>query len=162
MAYDRNKRESGRRGGFGGRSFRDRDSNDSDDRGFGGNRRFGGGGRGGFGGRTGGRDSGRRPLEMFSVTCDDCGKKCEVPFKPTSGKPVFCSECFEKKGSSRSGGSSGSSVSSGLSTNQYNIINAKLDKIMHALKIAPGKDDEDADTEEDSDEDEFDDEDEEN
>lgn len=33
---------------------------------------------------------------MHQATCDNCGKECEVPFKPTSGKPIFCSNCFEK------------------------------------------------------------------
>jgi CxxC-x17-CxxC domain-containing protein len=36
-----------------------------------------------------------RPM-MHEATCDSCGKACEVPFKPTSGKPIFCSSCFEK------------------------------------------------------------------
>ena len=58
-----------------------------------------------FSGRnSGGRDS-RKP-EMHEAVCDECGKDCRVPFKPSSGKPVFCSDCFEKKGgrdSNRSG-----------------------------------------------------------
>ncbi|MFC1789545.1 CxxC-x17-CxxC domain-containing protein [Patescibacteria group bacterium] len=67
----------------------------------GGNKRFGGhgggfgrrdGGRGGFGG---GRDRG--PVTMHQATCDQCGKQCEVPFKPTSGKPVYCNDCFGGK-----------------------------------------------------------------
>jgi CxxC-x17-CxxC domain-containing protein len=47
------------------------------------------------GGRDSGRDSGGRP-SMHQATCDKCGKDCEVPFKPTSGKPIFCSRCFDK------------------------------------------------------------------
>jgi CxxC-x17-CxxC domain-containing protein len=35
--------------------------------------------------------------EMFDVVCSDCGKDCQVPFKPTNSKPVLCSRCFEKK-----------------------------------------------------------------
>jgi CxxC-x17-CxxC domain-containing protein len=50
----------------------------------------------------GGRDSGRRPLEMHKATCDKCGQVCEVPFKPTSGKPIYCSDCFRKVNSSES------------------------------------------------------------
>ena len=34
--------------------------------------------------------------QMFPVTCSDCGKATEVPFKPRSGKPVYCSDCFRK------------------------------------------------------------------
>jgi CxxC-x17-CxxC domain-containing protein len=37
-----------------------------------------------------------RPV-LHQATCDSCGSKCEVPFKPTSGKPIFCSSCFEKE-----------------------------------------------------------------
>lgn len=49
------------------------------------------------------RRSNGRGSEMFDAVCDDCGKDCKVPFKPTSGKPIYCSKCFEKhdnKGSS--------------------------------------------------------------
>lgn len=47
---------------------------------------------GGFrGGDNRGQDRERR---MYSATCSTCGKSCEVPFKPTNGKPVLCRECF--------------------------------------------------------------------
>jgi len=49
---------------------------------------YGGGGGGGFGSRGGG------PREMFSATCSSCGKEARVPFRPTNGKPVYCSDCF--------------------------------------------------------------------
>jgi len=32
--------------------------------------------------------------EMFDAVCAECGKACKVPFNPTDGKPVYCSECF--------------------------------------------------------------------
>lgn len=32
--------------------------------------------------------------EMFKATCADCGKSCEIPFRPTTGRPVYCSDCF--------------------------------------------------------------------
>lgn len=51
----------------------------------------------------GSRDSSRKPLDMHKVTCDKCGQSCEVPFKPTSGKPVYCTACFRKNESSESG-----------------------------------------------------------
>lgn len=41
--------------------------------------------------------------EMFKATCSECGNKCEVPFKPTEGKPVLCSTCFEKQKSKDQG-----------------------------------------------------------
>jgi CxxC-x17-CxxC domain-containing protein len=53
------------------------------------------GGAGGYGGGGGGggyRDRG--PREMFAATCSNCGREAQVPFRPTSGKPVYCSDCF--------------------------------------------------------------------
>ena len=40
------------------------------------------------------RDNWDRPKEFFKTTCTACGKECEVPFKPTEGKPVYCKECY--------------------------------------------------------------------
>jgi CxxC-x17-CxxC domain-containing protein len=62
-----------------------------------------GGGAGGYssgGGGGYGRDRG--PREMFAATCSSCGREAQVPFRPTSGKPVYCSDCFR----SQRGGSS--------------------------------------------------------
>lgn len=33
---------------------------------------------------------------MFKTVCADCGQECEVPFKPTEGRPVKCRDCFRK------------------------------------------------------------------
>jgi len=49
--------------------------------------------RGNFGQR---RDFGG-PKEMHKATCTECGQECEVPFKPTEGKPVYCRDCFRKR-----------------------------------------------------------------
>ena len=56
---------------------------------------YSGGGGGGAGGGYGARDRG--PREMFSATCSSCGKEAQVPFRPTSGKPVYCSDCFRSQ-----------------------------------------------------------------
>ena len=49
-----------------------------------------------YGGRFGGpRDFG--PREMHKATCADCKAECEVPFKPTEGKPVYCRDCWAKR-----------------------------------------------------------------
>ncbi|MCB9358894.1 DNA-directed RNA polymerase [Candidatus Woesearchaeota archaeon] len=59
--------------------------------------------RGGHGRSNGPRrnfDGPRRnfgPKEMHKATCAECGQECEVPFKPTEGRDVFCKECFQKK-----------------------------------------------------------------
>lgn len=72
----------------------------------GGGRGFGGGNK--FGGDRGGRDfnkprfNNNEDRPMFDVICDDCGKNCQVPFRPSGDKPVRCSDCF---GNSRDNGS---------------------------------------------------------
>ncbi|MFC1507256.1 CxxC-x17-CxxC domain-containing protein [Thermoproteota archaeon] len=33
---------------------------------------------------------------MHKITCSDCGKDAEVPFKPSGDRPVYCRECFSK------------------------------------------------------------------
>lgn len=74
--------------------------------------------RDGFG-HAGGRDSGRQDFQkkswgergagnrenvMYKATCSDCGKSCEVPFRPSGEKPVYCNECFGgKRGQSTEG-----------------------------------------------------------
>ena len=49
---------------------------------------YSGGGGGGYGSRS------SAPREMFDATCSNCGKDAKVPFRPTNGKPVYCSDCF--------------------------------------------------------------------
>ncbi|MGE5707161.1 MAG: zinc-ribbon domain containing protein [Bacteroidota bacterium] len=34
--------------------------------------------------------------EMFPATCAECGAETRVPFRPTQGKPVYCSDCYRK------------------------------------------------------------------
>ncbi len=52
------------------------------------------------------RDFGRRGSggrsQMHEAVCAECGEICEVPFKPTGDKPVYCSVCFsERQGGDR-------------------------------------------------------------
>lgn len=84
----------------------------------------------------GGRDFGgdRRERQMFQAVCSECGKNCEVPFRPTGGKPVLCSECFEGSDRGRPSTGSGSSRSGGGKLeSQIAVINEKLDMIIEAL-----------------------------
>lgn len=91
-----------------------------------GNDRRGGDRRGGDRRDGGGRgDRGR--LEMHKTVCDDCGKNCEVPFKPTGDKPVYCSDCFGNEGRSGRGSSS-------RPEQPNNEISEKLDKIIDLLE----------------------------
>src|SRR5919201_6263253 len=65
----------------------------------------GGGGGGGYGSSRGAR-------EMFTATCSSCGKEAQVPFQPSGDKPVYCSDCFQRRGGgSRGGGGYGRSGS---------------------------------------------------
>jgi CxxC-x17-CxxC domain-containing protein len=38
----------------------------------------------------------RPPREMHKAVCADCGKECEVPFKPDGTRPVYCRDCYQK------------------------------------------------------------------
>ena len=111
----------------------------------GGGRSFGGGGRSSFGGgRSFDRGGDRGNREMFKTTCSNCGKECEVPFRPTNGKPVYCSECFEKMGNGgRSDAPRNDFRSPAPASNQNNIqldaLNAKLDKIISLLEPKSAK-----------------------
>ena len=67
--------------------------------------------------------------EMFEVTCAKCGKDCQVPFKPTGNKPVFCSDCFRKNEVSARKESDQSLAP------ELEKINQKLDKIMRILNM---------------------------
>ena len=116
------------------------------------NNRFGSrdrnsGSSGGFGGRSsGGFSRDRRPVEMHDAICDKCKKECQVPFKPSSDKPVLCSDCFKKEGGSSSRGSPG------VSAEQFKELNTKLDKILKLLEAVEIVEDENDDDEEDEDE----------
>jgi CxxC-x17-CxxC domain-containing protein len=34
---------------------------------------------------------------MHKAVCDECHKSCEVPFRPSGDKPIYCSDCFSSK-----------------------------------------------------------------
>lgn len=39
----------------------------------------------------------RRPMTFHKATCSECKKECEVPFKPSGERPVYCKDCFSKR-----------------------------------------------------------------
>ncbi|MFC1901724.1 CxxC-x17-CxxC domain-containing protein [Chloroflexota bacterium] len=39
--------------------------------------------------------------QLFPAVCADCGKATEVPFEPSQGRPVYCSDCYRKVRASR-------------------------------------------------------------
>jgi CxxC-x17-CxxC domain-containing protein len=53
-----------------------------------GSRRVGAAGEGGA----------RADRVLFPAVCSACGKETQVPFRPTPGKPVYCRECYGKRG----------------------------------------------------------------
>ena len=81
------------------------------------------------------RDSGSYEKRMHTVTCAKCGDRCEVPFRPREGKPVYCSRCFRQNDNDSSRGGDFGPKPSTLSTNEFDQINEKLNKIMKALEI---------------------------
>lgn len=123
----RNKKFGGGKGGFGGGGFKKFGGDRGGRGGFGGKREGGFGGgrdrgeRSGFGGGErrefgGGRDGGeksfgdgfqKREVTMHAATCGECGNACEVPFKPSNDKPVFCNDCFISKRNERDAGHRG-------------------------------------------------------
>ncbi len=64
--------------------------------GFGGRPKFGGGKKfgGNFGGGRAGGDRPVRRMELFPAVCSKCGKNCEIPFRSTGDRPVYCRDCF--------------------------------------------------------------------
>jgi CxxC-x17-CxxC domain-containing protein len=94
-------------------------------------------------------------FKLHEAVCDKCGQKCDLPFEPTQGKPIYCRSCFREQGSSSSGSSSSFKEfqprdrfesrdhkfdrpvesKSDVSSEALDKINKKLDKIMKALKI---------------------------
>ncbi len=86
----------------------------------------------------GGRDDRRSSFgdkQMFPATCDNCGNSCEVPFRPSGDKPVYCKNCFNKMGAgkdrvSKNFGQGGTQQPD----EQLSKLNAKLDLILSILK----------------------------
>lgn len=71
----------------------------------------------------GGRERPRfQDKRMFDAICDKCGKRFELPFRPTGDKPVYCNDCFDK----------GKTGDKGYKE-QFDMLNAKLDRIIKAL-----------------------------
>lgn len=90
---------------------------------------------GGSSHRSDRRDSGSRRFKekrLYHAVCDECGNDCEVPFKPTSGKPVFCDNCFKGTGRRSKGREKGHDDKK--LQEQINVINGKLDMIIQTLE----------------------------
>ncbi len=80
---------------------------------------------------------------LTRVNCDACGASCQVPFKPASGKPVYCNDCFRKGDNSErpsaprrfsDSDNHRRSSEAKLPNKELEQINAKLDKILALLE----------------------------
>ena len=87
-------------------------------------------------------------FQKFDAICSNCGKKCQVPFRPDGQKPVYCKDCFgvpreamagKKKFSASPATpfSAPSSVAGGKSiadlTRQIAAMNTKIDTMLKIL-----------------------------
>ncbi|MBI3397517.1 hypothetical protein HY045_03515 [Candidatus Woesebacteria bacterium] len=95
--------------------------------------------------RGSGRSFGRRDFggggdrQMYKTICSNCGRECEVPFRPSGGKPVYCSNCFEKMGNRRSDSprperSDFRAPVFDQNKGQFDALNVKLDRILRLLE----------------------------
>jgi len=41
--------------------------------------------------------NGSRERTYTRAICAECNKECEIPFKPSGDRPVYCKECFSKR-----------------------------------------------------------------
>jgi len=105
--------------------------------------------------KRGGRDDGFGRSQMYEATCANCGKRCEVPFRPNGQKPVYCRECFEKQGhaprdiSRRDFGSRQTPFQAPMARQetrdgriddikrQLEAMNAKIDRLVNAIVQTP-------------------------
>ena len=86
-------------------------------------------------------DRDRERPQMHEATCSACGKRCEVPFRPTGQKPVYCNECF-RNSERGSGGFERSSYKrdsfrdkreDGIGKEEFGKLIARLDTIISIL-----------------------------
>ncbi len=76
--------------------------------------------------------------QMFDAVCSECGSDCQVPFRPTQGKDVLCSDCF---GNKEKGGdlkifdksSKGNNGNRSDYEKQFEALNVKINKILELL-----------------------------
>lgn len=84
------------------------------------------------------------------ATCSECGKRCEVPFRPVNGKPVYCNDCFSAKRGQDTGGTRspakahydnrdnrGGGSDDGV-RRQLAEVNMKLDRLIKAIEAITG------------------------
>jgi CxxC-x17-CxxC domain-containing protein len=84
---------------------------------------------------------------MYNAICSECEAPCEVPFRPSGNKPVYCRKCFVKGGEIKGGPRNYDSYRDSrrespkepprdYSKEQFEKLNNKLDKILKLLTPA--------------------------
>ena len=68
---------------------------------------------------------------MFPAVCDTCNKGCQVPFRPTGEKPVYCRDCFGVKPKMAHAEKSQDATASRLAS-----LERKIDEILELLNGA--------------------------
>jgi CxxC-x17-CxxC domain-containing protein len=90
---------------------------------------------------------------MHKAICSTCGKDCEVPFRPTGDKPIYCNDCFSaNRGGDRGGdrflrkdfgarapmrsnfGSTGSSQVDSEIKKQLEFLGMKIDRLTKTIE----------------------------
>jgi len=87
-------------------------------------------GRKEFGNRDRGGDRGRSDFgekRMYKTVCTECGKECEVPFRPSGDKPVYCNNCFGKDDGFKP-------KKTDENKQEFERLNTKLDRIIKTLE----------------------------
>lgn len=114
---------------------------------------FGARGKPSFGKKSWGDNKSSGPITHHKATCTKCGDSCEVPFKPVSGKPIFCRNCFVKTadtGKGRAGdaypkreyqphGYTKPAAESGGNKDvlkQLEVLNGKIERLIHAVEVS--------------------------
>jgi CxxC-x17-CxxC domain-containing protein len=72
----------------------------------------------------------RRDRQMHDAICDACGASCQVPFRPTGEKEIFCDTCFAVK---KKDFAPKKSKDSGETLAQLKMLNEKIDKLLEIL-----------------------------
>jgi CxxC-x17-CxxC domain-containing protein len=91
---------------------------------------------------------------MYRAVCASCGKQCEVPFKPSGDRPIYCRDCFRTRNEGSGGGGAapkrgggsgkpftprpsspqGTGQQSSALAAQLTAINGKLDRLLALLE----------------------------
>ena len=65
------------------------------------------------GASQGGTGTDKYGRTLFKATCAGCGGEAMVPFQPTSGRPVYCQNCYKPRPRNNFGGGAGGASNGG-------------------------------------------------